>query len=148
MNYYVKDIKFNRQALSQVYGIMCDYDDEDLEKIPLNVRSLIEANRDFEYNFTINDVDENNKNLLEQTKQILTYLYTNFLSTSEERDVLKRLEYVQYQNSRKYNEVRIDNENQAIKNIIKSNEKTSMVEYKENIFKRIFNAIKRFFLRR
>ena len=61
MSYYVKDTKFNRQALSQVYGILCDYDEEDLDRIPLNIRNVIEDNRDMEYDFTIDDGTLNNE---------------------------------------------------------------------------------------
>lgn len=147
MSYYVENIKFDRRALSQVYGIICDYDEEDYEKIPKNIRAAIEDNRAIDYDFTIDDVEENNSNLMDDTKKILAYLYTNFLSTPEEKEVLKKLEYVQYQNSRaKYN-INFPNANIKDNEEDKTNSKEnlSLVEYKESFLTKIFNKIKNLF---
>ena len=154
MSYYVENIRFNRRALSQVYGIMCDYEEEDLEKIPENIRNLIKDNRDTDYDFNIDDVEENNANLLEETKKILAYLYTDFLSTQEEREVLKQLENIQYENSIKKYEIDFNKQEEKQQDDITNIEETKeidnanefkMIEYKESIFTKIFNSIKRFF---
>lgn len=147
MDYYYENTKFNRKALSQVYGIMCDYDEEDLEKLPLKFRKFVEANRDKEYDFTIYDVEEDNSNLLEETKQILAYIYTNFLGTPEEKEVLKKLEDIQYEKSKKNYEINFyEKKEQAIEETLENTkQEKQLTEYKESFFTKILNSIKRFF---
>lgn len=94
INYYSEKIKFNRIALTQVYEILQKYEDG-IENIPKNILYIIEDNRDKDYVFAkIEEIEE--AELMEEAKEILTYLYTNFLSTPEEKMVLKQLEEVQY----------------------------------------------------
>ena len=147
MNYYVKNTKFNRKALSQVYGILSDFDDEDIEKIPLEIRCVISDNKDEDYSFSIDDVNDDNSNLLDETKEILTYLYTEFLATEEEKNVLKKLEKIQskpnvatdnnqYEDWNFYNKNKEENEERKV---------VDLVEYKESLFSKIIHKIKKFF---
>ena len=48
INYYDKNIKFNRQALKEVYEIN-DYDEEDLKRIPEKLIRVIKDNMDKDY---------------------------------------------------------------------------------------------------
>ena len=92
-NYYNKNIKFNRKALKEVWEILNEYEDG-INEIPEKYLWVIEDNMDKDYVFIVDDLET--ANIREDTKKIITYLYTNFLSMPEEREVLKKLELVQY----------------------------------------------------
>ena len=91
-NYYCKNINIDRKALSEVYMILEQYNEKD--KIPKKYLWVIEDNMDREYLHKIDDVFS--QILMEDTKKIITYIYTNFLSTPEERENLKALEKIQH----------------------------------------------------
>ena len=93
VNYYNPNIKFNRKALTEVYEILKAYE-EDTDEIPEKYMWVIEDNMDKDYIFIVDDLDI--ASLREDTKEIITYLYTNFLSNEKERIVLKQLEKIQY----------------------------------------------------
>ena len=150
VSYYNKNIKFDRKALTEVYEILKEYE-ESIDEIPEKYLWVIEDNMDKDYVFIIDDFET--IELRKDTKKIITYLYTNFLSTSEERSVLKQLEKIQY-------EERIAKENKQKQEITypifnknkleekveiedKNNDNLPM-EYKESLFKNILNKIKDF----
>lgn len=150
VSYYNKNIKFDRKALTEVYEILKEYE-EGIDEIPEKYLWVIEDNMDKDYVFIIDDFET--IELRKDTKKIITYLYTNFLSTSEERSVLKQLEKIQY-------EERIAKENKQKQEITypifnknkleekveiedKNNDNLPM-EYKESLFKNILNQIKDF----
>lgn len=150
VSYYNKNIKFDRKALTEVYEILKEYE-EGIDEIPEKYLWVIEDNMDKDYVFIIDDFET--IELRKDTKKIITYLYTNFLSTSEERSVLKQLEKIQY-------EERIAKENKQKQEITypifnknkleekveiedKNNDNLPM-EYKESLFKNILNKIKDF----
>lgn len=150
ISYYNKNIKFDRKALTEVYEILKEYE-EGIDEIPEKYLWVIEDNMDKDYVFIIDDFET--IELRKDTKKIITYLYTNFLSTSEERSVLKQLEKIQY-------EERIAKENKQKQEITypifnknkleekveikdKNNDNLPM-EYKESLFKNILNKIKDF----
>lgn len=141
ISYYNKNIKFDRKALTEVYEILKEYE-EGIDEIPEKYLWVIEDNMDKDYVFIIDDFET--IELRKDTKKIITYLYTNFLSTSEERSVLKQLEKIQY-------EERIAKENKQKQEITypifnknkleekveiedKNNDNLPM-EYKESLFK-------------
>lgn len=172
VNYYNKNIKFDRKALMEVYEILKEYE-EKIDEIPEIYLYVIEDNMDKDYSFNIDNIET--AELREDTKKILTYLYTNFLSTQEERIVLKQLEKIQSKQQKDKiknqnqdsqftifnNKNTIENGNieQKIKDNInnyvigkKNNDKVNKnnynfpVKYKKSFFKKLLNKIKRFFM--
>lgn len=149
VSYYSENIKFNRKALTEVYEILMEYEDG-IYNIPENIMKVIEDNRDKEYVFDINEIE--NIELMEDTKRILTYLYTEFLSTGEEHEILKQMEKVQYE-KRKELELNEIQESKDIDEIFSSKKedaeiknleiKELPVEYKESVIKQIINRILR-----
>ena len=144
INYYNKNIKFNRQALKEVYEIITDYEEEDLERIPEKIIKVIEDNMDKDYIFDIDNLE--NIELLPDTKRIITHLYTEFVAQGEEREVLKQIEKIQ-------REQYIANKKQSHENIFEnafpkeekniSKENLPVVKEKEGLFEKIRNFIKR-----
>lgn len=148
ISYYNKNIKVNRKALTEVYEILQAYED-DIDEIPEKYMYVIEDNMDKDYIFSTEDLE--NIELLEDTKKILTYLYTNFLSTPEERTVLKQIEKIQYEKAQEEN---IINSNMFEKRQLNNNDNQQedldlhpTIVVKENIFTKIIKFIKNLFKR-
>ena len=150
VNYYNENIKIDRKALKEVYEILNEYE-EGIDEIPEKYLWVIEDNMDKDYVFIIDNFET--INLRKDTKKIITYIYTNFLSTPEERNILKQLE-------KRQREERIAKENEQKQEItypIFNKKKLEDVEtqnisnnnlpieYKESLFKSILNKIIRFF---
>ena len=148
ISYYNKNIKVNRKALTEVYEILQEYED-DIDEIPEKYMYVIEDNMDRDYIFSTEDLE--NIELLEDTKKILTYLYTNFLSTPEERTILKQLEKIQYEKSQEQN--KISSNVLERKHIKTNNEQQENIDLhpavvkKENIFTKVIKFIKNLFKR-
>ena len=65
-----------RNAYTEVYTILQDLDDEEYNKIPLEVIKAIEENRNLEYDFELDDdLELKEQTLLPQTKAILFNLF-------------------------------------------------------------------------
>ena len=147
-NYYVKNIQFNRKALREVYEIINEYEEDDLDKIPMKIKKVIEDNMDKEYEFDIDNLE--NIELIPDTKKILAYLYTEFLSSIEEKEVLKKLAKIQDEEKRKKEEEQIKNISVFRNNEEKISDKntnieTSIIVYKETIFTKLKKWFKKLF---
>lgn len=143
-SYYSENIKFDRKALTEVYEMLMEYE-EGIENIPENILKVIEDNRDKEYVFDINEIE--NIELMEETKRILTYIYTEFLSTGEEHEVLKQMEKMQYEKRKQLEE---NKQIESLDEIFSSRKKENVenieikdlpAEYKESVMMKIINKI-------
>lgn len=148
ISYYNKNIKVNRKALTEVYEILQEYED-DIDEIPEKYMYVIEDNMDKDHIFSTEDLED--VELLEDTKKILTYLYTNFLSTPEERTVLKQIEKIQYEKAQEQNNIsynvfekrQMNTNNNRQENV----DLHPTVLEKQNVFAKIIKFIKNLFKR-
>ena len=135
-----------KNAYTEVYTILQELNEEEYNKIPPEVLKTIEANRNREYEYELDDELELKKQpMLPETKAILFNLFRDYLANSEQRAKIIRMQ----------NEARQKNElkkqqiyhtdvfaNRQKENLIQPNNETmQVVEYKESIFKKIFNKI-------
>ena len=142
-----------KNAYAEVYTILQELNEEEYNKIPPEVIKTIEANRNEEYEYELDDeLDLKDQPMLPETKAILFNLFRDYLATPEQKAKIIRMQ----------NEARQKNElkkqqmynadifaNKPKKNLAEnSNETMQIVEYKESIFKRILNKIKSFFIKR
>ena len=142
-----------KNAYTEVYTILQELNEEEYNKIPPEVIETIEANRDEDYEYELDDeVELKEQLMLPETKAILFNLFRDYLATPEQKAKIIRMQ----------NEARQKNElkkqqmyntdifaNKPKKNLAEnSNETMQIVEYKESIFKRILNKIKSFFIKR
>ena len=142
-----------KNAYAEVYTILQELNEEEYNKIPPKVIKTIEANRNEEYEYELDDeLDLKDQPMLPETKAILFNLFRDYLATPEQKAKIIRMQ----------NEARQKNElkkqqmyntdifaNKPKKNLAEnSNETMQIVEYKESIFKRILNKIKSFFIKR
>ena len=141
-----------KNAYAEVYTILQELNEEEYNKIPPEVIKTIEANRNEDYEYELDDeLELKDQPMLPETKAILFNLFRDYLATPEQKAKIIRMQ----------NEARQKNElkkqqmyntdvfaNRQKEDKVQTNiEKTQIVEYKENIFKRILNKIKRFFSR-
>lgn len=141
--------KYN-ERLVEIDVILSYLNEEELEKIPEDVKRYIKENKSTDY---IWEYDES-KSLEEQdisreTMALLSYLNMRYLLNEQQRKVMEQIH--------KYNESKLESSkkekyqkeelfNDSNKEQEKESEDiTEIVVYKENIFKKIFSKIKNFF---
>ena len=142
-----------KNAYAEVYTILQELTEEEYNKIPPKVIKTIEANRNEEYEYELDDeLELKDQPMLSETKAILFNLFRDYLATPEQKAKIIRMQ----------NEARQKNElkkqqmyntdvfaNRQKENFSKpANETMQIVEYKESIFKRILNKIKSFFIKK
>lgn len=142
-----------KNAYTEVYTILQELNEEEYNKIPPEVIETIEANRDEDYEYELDDeLELKEQPMLPETKAILFNLFRDYLANPEQKTKIIRMQ----------NEARQKNElkkqqmyntdlfaNKPKKNATENNNETiQIVEYKESIFKSILNKIKSFFIKK
>lgn len=122
----------------QVYDVLKTIDDSSVpEKILLNLQEKM----DNEYEFDIE-----NEELQEDAKDILSAIYTDYLATDEEKDVILKLEDSYRQKEEKLKRDKYDVDVFKKKDLLKPEEHhTQMVKQENNFIKKIFKKLKKFF---
>ena len=137
-----------KNAYTEVYEIIKQLDEEEYNKIPSEVIKAIEENRNTEYEFDLDeDIELKEQELLPETKAILFNLFRDYLSTPEQKEKIIKM---QVEERRKNEQNKSEQYNLDIfankpKNRDIREEHIELIEYKENIFKRILNKIRQFF---
>lgn len=142
-----------KNAYAEVYTILQELNEEEYNKIPPEVIKTIEANRNEDYEYELDDeLELKDQPMLPETKAILFNLFRDYLATPEQKAKIIRMQ----------NEARQKNElkkqqmynidvfaNKPKENLTENNNETmQIVEYKENFFKKILNKIKSFFIKK
>ena len=140
-----------KNAYTEVYTILQELNEEEYNKIPPEVLKTIEANRNREYEYELDDeLELKEQPMLPETKAILFNLFRDYLANPEQKAKIIRMQ----NEARQKNELKkqqIYNTNifankQKENSIQPNNETMQVIEYKESIFKRILNKIKSFFI--
>lgn len=141
-----------KNAYTEVYTILQELNEEEYNKIPPEVIETIEANRNEEYEYDLDDeLELKDQPTLPETKAILFNLFRDYLATPEQKAKIIRMQ----NEARQKNELKkqqmyntdVFANRQKEDTVQTKSETTQIVKYKENIFKRILNKIKRFFSR-
>lgn len=82
----------NPKAYTEVNEIIKSIPNEIQEKIPEDIRKTIDYNSDKNYYFTFESFEKSE--LLEDTKKILSVLYTDYFSTKNEKEVILEKEKI------------------------------------------------------
>lgn len=138
-----------RKAYSEIYEILNLMDIKYLDKIPDKVKELINNGRDKEFQTNISiDIPLEKQGLQRDTLTVLTILYLNYWCESEQekRELIELFDNVDKINAEKYSYENLFNNNKK-SNIQETFTENSiaMVEYKENIFKKILGFFKKMF---
>ena len=137
------------KALYQISEIL-NYVEKDLiNKIPENLINYINQNKSKDYDWKIDTkLPLEKQELLQQTKEILTVIYRDYLCNNTEREELDKTlneNELKYQNElrEKYNPDNLfkKREKKIYSEQVES-EDTSMVVYKQSLFRKILNKIK------
>ena len=146
-------------AFTEVYTILNYLDEEEYNKIPPEVINAINSNMNKKYNNVMNEkIDLSKQPMLDETREILFNLFRDYIATAEQKEKIIKMQNEERRRNELRKQKQYDTNVFANKerNITKTkenladseNEKMQIVEYKENIFKRIFNKIKRFFTKK
>ena len=137
-----------KNAYTEVYEIIKQLDEEEYNKIPSEVIKAIEENRNTEYEFDLDeDIELKDQELLPETKAILFNIFRDYLSTPEQKEKIIKMQAEErlkneQKKAKQYNSDLFANK-QKVQSV--EREHIELIEYKENIFKRIFNKIRQFF---
>ena len=81
--------KFDRRALAEVYEVIIMLENKDLKKIPEKLMDAIKLNKDNEYEVDFHNIE--NGEMLPDTIKILSTLYTYYLASDEEKNIIFKL---------------------------------------------------------
>ena len=142
------------KAYTEVYNIINCLSDEYKEKIPNKVIEAIKYKMDKSYEFNIDLDNINDLELMDDTEKILSVLYTDYISSEEERKIIKNKEKIVYLNKENKKKEKFESDifkNNLTKSLLEdSNEKrennkkeTLITTKKEKWYKKLLNFIKR-----
>ena len=133
----------------EVLGILDLLDEEQKNRIPKKLKEFFENNKNQDYQVNIDsNIPLEEQNLLQETVDILAMLKLNYWCTNEkEKEGLLNLlneneKKYQEELRKKYNQNNLFKDKES-KRVIYTNEELSIVKYKESIFKRIKDWLKR-----
>lgn len=81
-----------KQAYSEVYYLICKMPEKMKNKIPKDLINSIKNNMDKNYKVNPEEKDIEDIKLLEDTKKILSVLYSDYITTDEEKKIIKAKE--------------------------------------------------------
>jgi hypothetical protein len=145
-----KDIKI---AYSEVLAIINLMEEKYKNKIPNSVLQIFKDEKKENYNPVIN-IEESflNQNLQRETLVILAILNLNYWCENEQEKIDLLKEYAENDKIKEEKLRKMYNPDNMFKNKnterISENENKQLIEYKENMFKKIWNKIKIFFKRK
>ena len=134
--------KFDKKALAEVYEVLIMLDKKDLTKIPKRLVETIKLNKDNEYEVDFQDIEDGK--MLPDTIKILSTLYTYYLASEEEKNVIFKLI-----NSKK-EQHKVDYpifKNRIVDIKEQNKEQNMMIVKKDNLLKKILYKIKKFFIK-
>lgn len=134
------NIKFDRKALAEVYEVIIMLKNEDFNKVPKEIVEAIKLNKDNEYEVDFQKLVRDE--MLPDTRQILSAIYTYYLADKEEKKVIFELINIRKQTRVKYPIFEKSNKIEGNSNI-----QDIIVIKKQNFFARIFEKIKNIFRR-
>jgi len=144
-------IDYNKR-LVEVDEILNYLSEEDLLKIPQEIKQAIKEAKDKEY---IWKYDENkplkDQNVSRDTIVILSYLNMEYLLNDEQKQLMGQIHKLneknfEQENAAQYKEELFKNDRQKEKNDeIYSAQKKELIKYEEKFYKKIINKLKSFF---
>ena len=142
-----------KNAYAEVYTILQELNEEEYNKIPPEVIKTIEANRNEEYEYELDDeLDLKDQPMLPETKAILFNLFRDYLANPEQKTKIIRMQNEARQKNELKKQQMYNSDifaNKPKENLTENNNETmQIVEYEESFFKKILNKIKSFFIKR
>lgn len=146
-------VDYNKR-LVEVDEVLNYLSDEDLEKIPEEIRNLIKENKDKDYVWQYDETKPlKEQGLNRDTIAFLSYLNMEYLLNEEQKKLMEEIhkyneEKAEAEKQNKYSTQDLFKDKKEIKSQITENTKnTQMIVVKENFFTRIINKIKSLFIK-
>lgn len=139
------------KAYKEVIEILKYVPEIDYNKIPKHIIEKIEKNAEKNYNYTITEFNNFDKQpMLKETKTILAVIYRDYWATEEQREIIRANEKFNIRRNEKekrneYNPDDIFTKRKEIKNNEEENNNSLIVVEKTSILKQIVEKIKNFF---
>lgn len=134
--------KFDKKALAEVYEVLIMLDKKDLTKIPKRLVEAIKLNKDNEYEVDFQDIEDGK--MLPDTIKILSTLYTYYLASEEEKNIIFKL----INSKKEQNKVEYPIFKNRIVDIKEQNKEQNMIIVKkDNLLQKILYKIKNFFIK-
>jgi len=139
-----------KNAYKEVYTILQELNEEEYNKIPPEIIEAIRLNMNEEYEYELDEeLELKDHQMLPETKAILFNLFRDYLATPEQKEKIIRMQNEERQKNeiKKQKQYNTDVFESKQKENSKQNEQETkqLIEYKENIFKKILNKIIKFF---
>ena len=138
------------QIYSEVYQILNLLGDEYISKLPNKLSTMLKEKRDLNYNPEYTDeIPIYEQNVKKETMAIIVLLYLNYWCKDEnEKQVVKNIlqkneEEYQANLREKYNPDKIFENNLSKNEETNSKEETAIIPYKESIFIKLLNKLKK-----
>ena len=145
----------NAKVNSEVYGVLNAVDEEYIRKVPKKMIDLIIKNKDNSMNFEY-DLKKrlNEQNISREALSMIALIHLNYWCENEqEKAELNRIfkeNAIKNEEERrlKYSPDNIFKNKKEVVHKEEASQNMQMVEYKENVFKRIINFIKSIFVKK
>ena len=137
-------INANKKALAEVYEILNLLPQEEYQKIPPNLIEYIKMNMDEEVEVDIESVEDGH--MLQETNNILATIYMKYLSTSQEKIVIKNLMELEKSNNAKKQNIKCDDSMFSRKEMVETDEsdRNILVVKHQTFFERLLDKLKQF----
>ena len=146
-------VDYNKR-LVEVDEVLSYLSEENISKIPEEIRNLIKVNKDKDYVWKFDETKKlKDQGLSRDTIIILSYLNMEYLLNEEQK---KLMEQIHELNEKKLEEAKV--EKYRVEDLFKKNklhreepketehiQEVSLVEYKESFFTKLINRIKKIF---
>ncbi len=145
----------NAKVYSEVYGVLNAVDEEYIKKVPKKMIDLIIKNKDNSMNFEY-DLKKrlNEQNISREALSMIALIHLNYWCENEQEkaELIKIFKSNDYKNEEekrlKYSPDNIFKNKKEVVHKEEESQNMQMVEYKENVFKRIINFIKSIFVKK
>ena len=136
-----------RNAYTEVYTILQELNEEEYNKIPLEIIETLKANMNKDYDYELDEEKElKEQPMLPQTKAILLNIFRDYLSTSEQKEKIIKMQNEERQKNelkkKKKYDVNVFENKTKEKLKQTNNQENELIKYKKNIFTKIINKIK------
>lgn len=142
-----------KNAYKEAYTILQELNEEEYNKIPLEIIEAIRVNMNEEYEYELDDeLELKDHQMHPETKAILFNLFRDYLATPEQKEKIIRMQNEERQKNeikkqKQYNTDVFESKQKGNSKQIQQETK-QLIEYKENIFKKILNKIIKFFTKK
>lgn len=146
-----------KRAYTEVIEIIKYFPNEEYAKIPLEKINYYKENMDKDYNFQIDpNIELEKQNISREANAILVTLFNDYFATDRQKEILNNLlkqnqQILEELKQEKYNPSNLfmqsKTQQQNTVTIQENNSENSLIEIKENFFKKFINFIKNIFKR-